>query len=189
MLTCPVKRILYPVVAIFVSVWMGLITPAQAEDTASVDSPDHNLSVTVSIDSDGRVAYEVKRGGKSVISPSRLGFILTNAPKLDRHFAIERTQTATHDETWEQPWGERRFIRDHYNELRVTLVQKAFDNRHMTVVFRVFDDGVGFRYEFPDQPQLKTLKIADELTEFAVTDKATAWWDVAGEWNLSLIHI
>ncbi len=178
------KRLLFRIVVMSVWVWVGLTMPVMADENAvSIASPDHNLSVTVSVDSDGRAAYEVKRGGKPIILPSRLGLILTNAPKFDRHFAIERSEASTHDETWEQPWGERRYIRDHYNELRVTLVQKAFDNRHMTVVFRVFDDGLGFRYEFPDQPQLKTLKIADELTEFAVADKATAWWNVAGEWN------
>jgi len=167
------------------ALWAGVSLPALAEgvNTASVESPDHKLHVEVSIDPDGRVAYEVRRGDHEVIAPSRLGLLLANAPKLDRYFAIESTQTSSHDDTWEQPWGERRFVRDHYNELRVNLVQASYGNRHMTVVFRVFDDGVGFRYEFPDQPQLKTLKIVDELTEFDVADPATAWWEPAGEWN------
>ena len=150
---------------------------------ASAESPDHTLSVDVLLTPDGNIAYDVKRKGAVIISPSRLGFILTNAPKLDRHFTLDSQATTAHDDTWEQPWGERRYVRDQYNELRVNFVQPTYDNRKMTVVFRLFDDGIGFRYEFPDQPQLKDLKIADELTEFAVTDPATAWWDVAGEWN------
>ena len=150
---------------------------------ASVASPNGNLTVDVSLTKDGNVAYSVKRGGQEIIAPSRLGLILANAPKLDRNFSLDSTSTSAKDETWEQPWGERRFVRNHYNELSVTVVQKAIDSRRMTLVFRVFDDGLGFRYSFPDQPQLKTLKITDELTEFAVVDPATAWWDVAGEWN------
>ncbi len=154
-----------------------------AKVVASAESPDKKLSVEVSLTADGNIAYAVKRNGREIISPSRLGFILANAPKLDRNFGFESANTAAQDETWEQPWGERRLVRDHHNELSVTFVQKELANRHLTVVFRVFDDGLGFRYALPDQPQLKALKITDELTEFAITDRATAWWDVAGEWN------
>ena len=158
--------------------------PARADGViASATSPDGILGVEVSLTNDGNLAYSVKRSGREIIAPSRLGLILANAPKLDRNFSLESTTTSTQDETWEQPWGERRYVRNHYNELNVTVVQKSLDNRRMTVFFRVFDDGVGFRYLFPDQPQLKTLKITDELTEFAVVDPAIAWWDVAGEWN------
>ena len=150
---------------------------------ATVASPDKKLMVDLSLTNDGNIAYAVKRGGSEIIAPSRLGFILANAPKLDRNFTFEGSATDTHDETWEQPWGERRFVRDHYNELTATFVQKSLADRRMVVVFRVFDDGIGFRYSLPDQPQLKTVKITDELTEFAIVDPATAWWDVAGEWN------
>ncbi len=124
-----------------------------------------------------------------MIAPSRLGFLLANAHKLDGHFALDAQETSSHDDTWEQPYGERRFVRDHYNELRVHVVQKAYDNCKMTIVFRLFDDGVGFRYEFPDQPQLKNLKIIDEQTEFDVADPATAWWNLGGEWdNLEYLY-
>ena len=150
---------------------------------ASAQSPGQTLSVDVMINGDGNLSYDVTRFGKPVIAPSRLGLILANAFKLDRHFALDSTATTSHDDTWEQPWGERRFVRNHYTELRVNVVQAANDNRKMTVVFRIYDDGVGFRYEFPEQPQLRHLDITDELTEFAVADDATAWWDVAGEWN------
>ena len=162
--------------------------PATALDVtqpvaAHVESPNHVLSVDVTTDPDGKLSYEVKRLGNEIIAPSRLGFILTNAYKLDRHFAISAADVTSHDDTWEQPWGERRYVRNNYTEMRVTAVQSNLDNRKLIIVFRLFDDGVGFRYEFPDQPQLKHLEITDELTEFAVVDKATAWWDVAGEWN------
>ncbi|ESQ81509.1 hypothetical protein AEAC466_21155 [Asticcacaulis sp. AC466] len=150
---------------------------------ASADSPDKVLHVDVMLSGDGNLSYQVVRKGQVIVNPSRLGLILANAPKFDRYFSLEDTQTTTHDDTWEQPWGERRLTRNHYNELRVNVVQKTWDNRKMTVVFRIYDDGLGFRYEFPDQPQLHKLEIMDELTEFAIADPATAWWDVAGEWN------
>ena len=159
---------------------VGIAAPASSV-VATVQSPDGQLQVDVSIDGEGRAAYEVKRKGIEVISPSRLGFVLTNGPKLDGRFTLGSTSSTTHDDTWEQPWGERRFVRDHYNEVRVDLVQAAYDNRRMTIVFRVFDDGVGFRYEFPDQAQLHDVKISEELTEFAVADKATALWALGGE--------
>jgi alpha-glucosidase len=150
---------------------------------ASADSPGKVLHVDVMLSGDGNLSYQITRNGQTVIAPSRLGLILANAPKFDRYFALETADVSAHDDTWEQPWGERRFTRNHYNELRVNVVQKTWDDRKMTVVFRMYDDGLGFRYEFPDQPQLHKLEIMDELTEFAVADKATAWWDVAGEWN------
>jgi alpha-glucosidase len=163
------------------SAWLS---PALADEVlGKVSSPGNVLSVTVSRDADGRLAYQVDRKGQPVITPSRLGFILTNAPKLDRGFTLDKAENSSHDDTWEQPWGERQFVRNHYNELRLSVVQKSRDDRKLTVVFRVYDDGLGFRYEFPDQPQLKTAKIADELTEFAVAEPATAYWNVAGEWN------
>ncbi len=153
------------------------------QSIAGADSPDKVLHVDVLLSGDGNLSYQVLRNGAPVIEPSRLGLILANAPKLDRYFSYDTSATTSHDESWELPWGERRVVRNRYTELRVDVVQKKWQDRKMTVVFRIYDDGVGFRYEFPDQPQLKKLEIMDELTEFAVADPATAWWNVAGEWN------
>ena len=159
---------------------VGIAAPASSI-IATAKSPDGLLQVDISLDGEGRAAYQVTRKGHLVIAPSRLGFVLTNGPKLDGKFTLGGTSSTSHDETWEQPWGERRFVRDHYNEVRVDLVQPAYDNRKITVVFRIFDDGVGFRYEFPDQAQLHDVKISEELTEFALVDKATALWALGGE--------
>jgi hypothetical protein len=87
------------------------------------------------------------------------------------------------DDTWEQPWGERRFIRNHYNELRVALTETGAPNRRLDMVFRLYDDGLGFRYEVPEQPGLKTVNIGPELTEFNLAENGTAWWIPAWEWN------
>ncbi len=157
--------------------------PVLAGPLVAITSPDKVLSVEVSTDGDGRPSYAVSRLGKPVIAPSRLGFILVDAPKLERNLVLAGQATKSFDETWEQPWGERRFVRNHYNELRVTLAEKNGLQRRFDVVFRVYDDGVGFRYEFPDQTNLKTVKIGEELTEFSLAEPATVWWIPAFEWN------
>ncbi len=164
---------------------VALHAPAYAAEgsRASVASPGGVLSVSVSVNGEGRPEYTIARNGRPLIEESRLGFILADAPKLERNFQIESQATRSSDDTWEQPWGERRFIRNHFNELKVRLTEKTTLKRSIDVVFRVYDDGVGFRYEFPDQASLKRVAIVDELTEFAVVDPATAWWIPAGEWN------
>ena len=156
---------------------------AHAAPGPRVASPDGTIVVELATDNDGRPAYAVSRKGQPVIASSRLGFLLLDAPKFERNIEIVQPRTRTFDETWEQPWGERRLIRNHYNELTVTLKEKAKPFRSFDVVFRVFDDGVGFRYRFPKQPGLEQVKISEELTEFSLARDATAWWIPAGEWN------
>jgi alpha-glucosidase len=146
-------------------------------------SPGGSLEVAVTLDYAGRPGYKVAYRGRPLIEDSRLGFLLTDAPKLERSFKVESSGTRSLDETWEQPWGERRFVRNRYNELRVRLRETRSPFRALDVVFRLYDDGLGFRYEFPDQPSLRQVNIADELTEFALAEPATAWWIPAGEWN------
>ncbi len=146
-----------------------------------VASPDDSLVASVQTTDDGRLAWKLDRRGAPVIAWSRLGFLLANAPQMDGGFTLLSKAEAAHDDTWEQPWGERRFVRNHYRELRLSVVQKGDASRRLDIVFRMFDDGVGFRYEFPDQPQLRDARILEELTEFAVAPPATAWWQPAGE--------
>ncbi|MBI2397458.1 MAG: glycoside hydrolase family 97 protein [Xanthomonadales bacterium] len=156
--------------------------PKRPEVVASVTSPDKVLRVEVGLD-EGRASYTIKRFGETLIAPSRLGFLLRGAEKLERNLVLAAQSGSSHDETWEQPWGESRLVRNHYNELRVTLTETLKAKRSFEVIFRVFDDGVGFRYVFPEQPQLREVIIDDELTEFHVAPEATAWWIPAGEWN------
>jgi alpha-glucosidase len=161
--------------------------PAWAQQVvASAVSPGGALSVEVQIDPAGRLGYDVKRKGREVIGLSRLGFNLANAPKLDGNFKLVDKRVSDHDDTWEQPWGERRYVRNHYRELRVEVAQDTAEQsrrvkRNLTVVFRIYNDGVGFRYEFPAQPDGRAVAISDELTEFVVAQPATAWWIPAGE--------
>jgi len=151
--------------------------------SATASSPEGVISVEVTANNDGFVSYSVSRLGRQIIAPSRLGFLLTDARKLERAFGIAARTVTSHDDTWEQPWGERRFIRNRYNELRVQLQERWGDGRRMDVVFRLYDDGLGFRCEFPEQDKLETVNIGAELTEFTIAGEGTAWWIPAFEWN------
>nr|WP_253185856.1 glycoside hydrolase family 97 protein [Novosphingobium sp. NDB2Meth1] len=158
-------------------------TPPQ-RPLVTAASPDGSLVLTVTTDNDGRATYSLSRKGKLLIGASKLGFTLTDGLAMVRGFRITGSETASADSTWEQPWGERRFVRDHHNELLVRLEQNAdYGARRMNVRFRLFDNGFGFRYELPEQPAMKTMKIADEWTEFSVAQPGTAWWIPGGEWN------
>jgi len=154
---------------------------AEPETIAMIDSPARVLSVALEID-DGRLAWRVDRFGEPVISPSRLGFQLRDG-RLERNLALVARSTREVDETWEQPWGESRHVRNRYRELRATFAETSARARRFDVVFRVHDDGIGFRYEFPQQAGLDEAIIDDELTEFTIAASATAWWIPAGEWN------
>ena len=125
---------------------------------------------------DGRVGYTLHREGKSLLDFSTLGFALKDAPALRDGLEICGTETDSFDETWEQVWGEEHFVRNHYNELTVSLRERQAPNRRFDVVFRLFDDGMGFRCEFPEQPDLGEFVIMDELTEFRFPEDHMAWW-------------
>ena len=150
-----------------------LATPAQAQ--VRVASPDGRTRVSLEVQQ-GRAYYSVQRDGRPLLLPSLLGFEFRGAPPLRDSLRLVDTTRTTFDETWTQPWGEVRRVRDQHNELKVTLAETAAPNRQLTVAFRVFDDGVGFRYEFPDQANLKDFEIQEELTEFSMADDARAWW-------------
>jgi alpha-glucosidase len=162
---------------------LGLAVPlARAGTVASVESPGGVLRVELELH-DGRLAYRVLRFGEPVVEDSRLGFRLRGSGTLDRNLALVSQASRSHDETWEQPWGENRFVRDHHRELRARFRESIAPHRVFDVVFRAFDDGIGFRYEFPAQDGWAEAIIEDELTEFAIAQAATAWWIPAGEWN------
>ena len=157
--------------------------PALAEPAAKASSPDGSITVSVSLDNEGRASYSIARRGKPLLTDSRLGFLFTDAPKLDRNLAVVSTDRDRADTTWTQPWGEWKTIRDNHNELTVHFRETKNLKRALDVTFRIFDDGVGFRYTFPKQPNLGTVHIADELTTFAFAEPGTAWWKPAFEWN------
>jgi alpha-glucosidase len=145
-----------------------------------VASPDGRNQVTFQI-RDGRAYFDLQRDGRALILPSLLGFEFRGAAPLRDGLRITDTTRDTHDETWTQPWGEVARVRDHHNEMAVSLQETGAPNRRFTVRIRAFDDGIGFRYEVPEQPALGDFEISDELTEFALADNARAWW-IASNW-------
>jgi alpha-glucosidase len=159
--------------------------PPDYQVVASGTSPHGTIHVDVTLNPEGRVGYVVTRLGKPVINESRLGFLFTDAPEMLRNFALSLVAhpERPHNETWDQPWGEYRTISNNYSELTVSFDEKNWLKRRMTVVFRIYEDGVGFRYEIPRQANFTHANIADELTEFNVAEPGTAWWDEALEWN------
>ncbi len=171
----------YSIAAVFAMLCVIGARPACAQGAPEASSPGGTLTVNVRVNEEGRPEYSIRRGKALIVDWSRLGFILSDQHKLERNFEIGAVAKRTFDETWEQPWGERRYSRNHYNELRVTLREKVDAHRELNVLFRVFDDGVGFRYEFP--AAFREVNIVEELTEFAIAEPGTAWWIPGGEWN------
>ncbi len=160
---------------------------AHAGTVASVESPGRVLRVELDLH-EGRLGYRVLRMGEPVIDTSALGFMLRGSGRLERNLALSAQATRSVDTTWEQPWGESRFVRDRHNELRATFTETTAPGRSFDMVFRVFDDGLGFRYEVHASGGASEWIIDDELTEFAIhqpegTPPPTAWWIPAGEWN------
>ena len=147
----------------------------------SITSPNGQLQLNFSVSAQGEPVYELSYKGKPVINPSKLGLELKNDPGLMNGFTLADAKTSTFDETWEPVWGEVKQIRNHYNELVVTLDQKAQD-RNIIVRFRLFDDGLGFRYEFPLQKNLNYFVIKEERTQFAMTGDHTAFW-IPGDYD------
>jgi alpha-glucosidase len=160
--------------------WIRFTTAAVAFFSASsvnaqVTSPNGRNAVTVSI-RDGGLFYSLTRDGNDLLFPSRLGFQFRGAPPLRDTLRIVNTARRSFDSTWVQPWGEVARVRDHYNELRVSVQEAGRRSRKFDVVVRAFNDGVGFRYEIPSQDGLTDVAIQDELTEFNFADNPRAWW-------------
>jgi alpha-glucosidase len=152
-----------------------LTAPLAAQEALRVASPNGRNEVTIAVQ-DGRLTYALKRDGRQLILPSILGIDFSGVRPFRDSLRIARSTRNTVNTTWTQPWGEVARVRDHHNELRVSLEEIAVPQRRVDVVFRVFDDGVGFRYELPEQPNLRDFAIAEELTQFALADDSRAWW-------------
>lgn len=138
-------------------------------------SPDGNIIITVETRK-GKVYYSVKKGDRTLIGKSRLGFRFKDMPDLGDNIAITGSESRFFNETWEQPWGEKRLIENRYDELTIHLKEKKDLKRELNLVFRVYNDGFGFRYEIPRQPNIDSFRIMDELTEFVMPEVYDAWW-------------
>ena len=200
------KRILFLAAVLLVAA-CGPKAPKMPADAVVLRSPDGQLELKFAV-VDGVPEYTLDRAGKAVVLPSRLGYDLLDAKEdLDGGFTLTGTSFGSLDETWEPVWGEEASIRNNYNELLVTLEQKPEGARAaqsgvsvtdpeytgdlgnpsgkgnvMQVRFRLYDDGLGFRYEFPQENALTYFKVKEELTEFAMTGDHTAWW-IPGDYD------
>ena len=144
-------------------------------------SPDGNVVLSFSLKADGTPTYKMTYKGKPVINESTLGFTLKKDEPLTNHFKVVSDSKSTFKETWKPVWGEDKEFLNHYNELLVQLKQDK-TNRLMNIRFRVYNEGVGFRYEFPTQKELTYFVIAEENTQFAMTGDHTAWW-IPGDYD------
>lgn len=137
-------------------------------------SPDGEIKIEFFLDK-GKPTYQVAKNEKAVLHLSALGFKLSENDDFDRDFALVDVKKSSFDEIWQQPWGEEIEVRNHYNEMKIELQEESGKQRKLNIVFRAFDDGIGFRYEFPEQENLTDFEIMAELTEFALAEEHEAW--------------
>ncbi len=147
----------------------------------NLKSPNGELEMQFSLQEDGTPVYSLTYKNQAVIKPSKLGYDLRDEKDLLSGFSISETEESAFDETWEPVWGEEKEIRNHYNELEVNLLQEE-TNRNLTLRFRLFNDGLGFRYEFPQQDNLGHFVIKEERSQFAMAGDHTAFW-IPGDYD------
>ena len=170
------KKLTFKLACFFLSLLVSSVAMAE-----SITSPNGLLKLNVSVNEKGEPVYELSYKGKEVIKPSKLGLELKDDPGLMDGFTLSDAKTSSFDETWEPVWGEVKQIRNNYNELAITLDQKAQD-RKMVIRFRLYNDGLGFRYEFPQQKNLNYFVIKEEHSQFAMAGDHTAFW-IPGDYD------
>ncbi len=156
------------------SIFGDLFKKPKIDAVYEVKSPNNRVVASFMVDK-GQISYFVTKDDKIVLRKSRLGLILKDAEPLADNFSVVRAYSRSTDETWKAYWGEQRVIRNNYNETAIYLEETDKPNRLLTIRFRVFDDGVAFRYEVPAQPEMENMVVADELTEFSVDTNSRSW--------------
>lgn len=141
----------------------------------AVNSPDYKLQLVFYL-KDGKPLYKLSYADKQVLKESSLGFKLLNLPSLDSNFILLDKNLSSYNEVWEQPWGEEKRIANKYNQLTIFLQEREGMQRRMNIIFRMFNKGLAFRYEFPEQENLDEFQIAEEKTSFSLFPDDSAWW-------------
>ena len=154
--------------------WIKNLRRPKLDFEKQVFSPDLRLCLNLTL-KQGHISYSVFKDQKPIVGNSRLGFKLKNLSPFGDHLSLVRFTEKDFNETWETVWGEDRYITNHYNEITLYLSEVSKENRLFTLRFRIFNDGVAFRYELPPQPQFSRVEIEDELTEFNIEPNADAW--------------
>ncbi len=162
---------------IIITILFGLQINAQ-----TIFSPHNNLTLKFELNSIGEPIYSLSLGNNEVIKTSKLGIELKNQESFLDGFVIGKTDTTTTNEIWEPVWGEQKNIKNNYKELVVTLIQPKLNNRTLIIKFRLYDEGVGFRYEFPEQQNFKNFIVKSERSEFALTGNHKTFW-IPGDYD------
>lgn len=147
-------------------------------------SPSHKTSISFLLSPGGTPGYCVQYKDQIIVDSSSLGFELKEAAPIKSDFEMIGNHLDSLNENWEQPWGEQRIVNNHYNELTVNLREKIEPHRLMNLIFRSYDDGVAFRYEFPDQEAMREMTILEENTKFRLKEDYTCWW-APGDWDIT----
>ncbi len=164
-------------------IFLTFMFSCQIGQKPEVFSPGGDISVEVFLLENGQAAYTVQYKNSLVLDTSALGFEFLDAPAIEQGLEITGTNRSFFSEEWEMPWGEQRFVDNIYNELKVDFREKEEPMREFSLVFRVYDDGLGFRYEFPEQPNMDEVFITEENTFFNLTGDHTTWW-TPGDWDI-----
>lgn len=152
-------------------------------DKAIVSSPSNDIRISFYLTDDGEMTYNVTYKHDTIIDASHISFDFRDMPPLRKGFEIVDVKTDSANETWELPWGEQRFVVDHYKEMVVTVREKEGFKRALKIYFRAYDDGIGFRYEFPNIGGIDSVYILDESTEFNLNGDHLTWWQ-PGDWDI-----
>lgn len=168
---------------LFTLLFVFFFTGAIAQEIYIVSSPNSEIRVEFGLKENGRPSYQVFHKDKLVIGTSFLGFELQDAPPLHNNFKISNVTRSAFKETWPMPWGEQLEVVNDYNELRIDLTETSTPERTFSITYRIFDDGLGFKFDFPKQQNLEEVIITDENTEFALTGDHLAFW-APGDWDI-----
>ncbi len=160
-----------------------MINACAPNQTPEITSPDGRLQANVFLLENGQAAYAVTYDGKPVIETSTLGFEYLDMPPLAEGLEILRVKNRSFHDTWEMPWGEQRFVDNTYNEMKISLREKEEPGRIFDLIFRLYDDGLGFRFHFPEQENMTDVFITEEHTYFNLTGDHKVWW-TPGDWDI-----
>lgn len=176
-------RLIFSSILILTILFMPSCTTDKIDYKSAVSSPSGNIKVEVDRNSEGVVFYKVSFNNETIIDSSTVGFEFQDLIPYEKGIEVVSTEENTVNETWEMPWGEQREVVNHYNELTIRLRETADPYRDLTLLFRVFDDGIGFRFIFPEWVGTDSLIITDENTQFNLTGDHTCWW-IPGDWDI-----
>ncbi len=167
----------------FVTLWLTILVQiVYADQVITINSPDGTIQLGLVHHTDGSLFYNIHYKGKTVMTQSGLGMTLKTPGFSLLKFDLMSFDSSAHDDTWKPVWGEVSMIRNHYKQLVVKLLDRSGSGIQLEIIFRVFNEGVGFRYSFPQQPKLNHFIVADELTQFALTGDHKAFW-IPGDYD------